>query len=306
VSIATDLPASGPDDPRQFVRISVDLPFGNKTNSVSDPIAAIAAQLIAICASASGFTDGHVPINTIRRAGISDTIVKEMISEGFWHDEHSDLSQCSRCQVPKPKSVYVHDYLRHQRSSDQVQELRAKRQAAGIASANKRWEKRRAAQAVERKEGAKKAKAEGSLSPLHQDIERLCNYLATWVERNDSKNRRPPIGQAWYDDMRKILERDKFSVDEVREVIEWTQKHAFWNKQIKSPFKLREQLKPTKNDLFGKMRAEKYGDSKDHIVHGRERAGRADAGQRAGKALDLAAQLDAQFPSGSEGKEIEA
>lgn len=306
MSIATDLPASGPDDPRQFVRISVDLPFGNKTNSVSDPIAAIAAQLIAICASASGFTDGHVPINTIRRAGISDTIIKEMISEGFWHDEHSDLSQCSRCQSPKPKSVYVHDYLRHQRSAEQVQELRVKRQAAGIASANKRWEKRRADQAVERKQDAKKAKVEGKLSPLHDDIERLCNYLAAWIEQNDSKKRRPTVGQAWYDDMRKILEIDKFSVEDVREVIEWTQKHHFWSKQIKSPFKLRFQLKPTENDLFGKMRAEKYGETPEAIEYGRPKAQKDDAGQRASKALDLAAELDAQFLPGVNGKEIAA
>lgn len=306
MSPANDLPTDGPDDPRQFVRISIDLPFGTKTNSVSDPVAAIAAQVIAICSAAQGFTDGHVPINTIYRAGISDTIIKEMIEEGFWHDVHSDLSSCTRCQKPKAKFVYIHDYLHHQRSAAQVQDQRSKKSAAGALGAQKRWAKLREKQAADRAKSVEQAKAAGEEPSIRPEVERLCNYLAGWIERNDSKNRRPAVGQAWYDDMRKILDIDKFSVEDIKEVIEWSQKHSFWHKQIKSPFKLRDQLKPTRNDLYGKMRADKYGEEPREIAYGREQAKRADAGQRAGKALDIAAQLDAQFGVGEEQKEIEA
>jgi hypothetical protein len=95
--------------------------------------------------------------------------------------------------------------------------------------------------------------------------------------------------------MRKILDIDGFSVDDLKEVIEWSQKHHFWYRQIKSPSKLREQLKPTKADLYGKMREEKYGDKPKDVVYGRNAGRQPDAGQRAAKAFDIADQLDAQF-----------
>jgi hypothetical protein len=300
--------AEGPDDPRQFVRIAIDLPFGTKTDTVSDPIAAIAAQVIAICAAAQSFTDGHVPVNKIRRAGITDTIIKEMIVEGFWHDEHSDISGCTRCQEPKPKFIYVHDYLRHQRSAAQVQNQRAKKSAAGAIGAQKRWAPLREKQESERVKQAAKAVKAGEQPETRSDVERLCNYLAGWIERNDSKHRRPPVGQAWLNDMRKMLDIDGFSVEDLRDVIEWTQKHEFWNEQIKSPFKLRKQMKPTGSDLYGKMRREKYGEKGKDIVYGRQRSDRPDAGQRASKAMDIAAQLDNEFGYGDDDgqKEITA
>jgi hypothetical protein len=305
--VSNGLTADGPDDPRQYVRISIDLPFGTKTNSVSDPVAAIAAQVIAICSAAQGFTDGHVPINTIYRAGISDTIVKEMIEEGFWHDSNSDLSECTRCQQPKPKFLYIHDYLHHQRSAAQVNEQRSKKSAAGALGAQKRWAKLREKQAAERAKTVEKAKATGEDSDVARpEVERLCNYLAGWIERNDSKNRRPGVGQAWFNDMRKMLDIDGFTVQDLKDVIEWTQKHEFWNDKVKSPFKLRKQMKPDGNDLYGRMRREKYGDKPTEIVYGRSVTKQADAGERAGKALDIAAQLDAQFGQGTDGKEIAA
>jgi hypothetical protein len=303
--VSNGLPADGPNDPRPYVRISVDLPFGTKTNSVSDPVAAIAAQVIAICAAAQGFTDGHVPINTIYRAGISDTIVKEMIEEGFWHDSDSTLDDCTRCQLPKPKFLYIHDYLHHQRSASQVQEQRSKKSAAGALGAQKRWAKLREKQAAERAKTVEKAEAAGEESTVRPEVERLCNYLAGWIERNDSKKRRPAVGQAWYDDMRKILDIDKFTVEDIKEVIEWTQRHAFWSKQIKSPFKLRDQLKPTRNDLYGKMREEKYGEVSTEVTYGQKPAVKADAGQRAGKALTAAERMDEKY-GGGEQKEITA
>jgi hypothetical protein len=292
VSSTNDLPSDGPDDPRQFVRISIDLPFG-KVDAVSDPVAAVAAQVIAICSAAQGFTDGHVLINKIRRAGITDTIIKEMIEEGFWHDEHSDISGCTRCQEPKEKCIYIHDYLRHQRSAAQVQEQRAKKAAAGAIGAQKRWAKHNAKQAAARTKTVEKVVAAGGEPKPPTEVERLCNYLAGWIERNDSKNRRPEVGQAWLDNMRRIIEIDNFTVEQVKEVIKWTQEHEFWQDQIKSPFKLRKQLKPTENDLYGKMLADKSGKTYTKGL-------RPDAGQRASKAMSAADRLDKKFGFGDD------
>lgn len=288
-------PAGGPDDPRQFVRISVDLPFGNKINQLSDPIVGMAAQLIAICAAAQSFTDGHVPINSIRRAGIPDTVIKEMVAEGFWHDEHSDLKNCTKCQEPKPKSIYVHDYLHHQRSAAQARDLTEKRRAAGVASANKRWAKVRAAQEQDRVKVKVEAEAKGEESPIRPEVEMLCNGFANLIARNDSKGRRPTPGKAWYEDMRKMIDIDGFTVEELKAVIEWSQRHPKWSNWVKSPNKLRIQLKPEKNDLLGLMRAEQ---SQQSQIRG--------GNTRVQTALSVAEQLDLEFDDGNGQMEIAA
>ena len=283
---------SGPDDPRQFVRIAVDLPFGTKVNRLVDPVVGVAAQVIAVCFAAQGFTDGHVPVNAVRRSGIPDAVIKDMVAEGFWHDEHSDLSACSRCQVPKPNSIYVHDYLRHQRSAQQARDLTEKRRAAGQASANKRWAPHREQQQEERAVVTKAAKAKGEESPVRPEVEMLCNGLANFIARNDSKGRRPTPGKAWYDDMRKMLDIDGFTVDELKDVISWTQQHPKWSNWVKSPHKLREQLKSDRNDLLGLMRKEG------------NKPGRNDA--RVQNALNVADELDMEFGDGDGGMAISA
>lgn len=286
-------PAGGPDDPRQFVRIAVDLPFGTKINGLVDPVVGVAAQVIAICFAAQGFTDGHVPVNAVRRAGIPDAVIKDMVTEGFWHDEHSDLSTCTKCQEPKPNSIYVHDYLHHQRSAAQARDLTEKRRAAGQASANKRWAAHREKQQEERVVATKTAKAKGEESPIRPEVEMLCNGLANFIARNDSKGRRPTPGKAWYEDMRKMIDIDGFTVAELKEVISWTQQHPKWSNWVKSPNKLREQLKSDRNDLLGLMRK----DSKDS-------AGRSEV--RVQTALNVADELDQEFGDGDGRMEIAA
>lgn len=246
----------GPDDPRQYVRIAVDLPTNIKMNAMSDPIVAIAATVIAICISAGSYTDGHVPINAIRRAGIDDTTIKEMIQEGVWHDEHHD---CERCPKPRAGKIFVHDYLRHQRSSTTVKELSSKRAAAGAAGAERRWAKHRLLQEAAREKLAAKAVAAGDPSPVREDVQKLCDYMAGLIQKNDSQGRRPAVGKAWYEDMRKMLDLDGFSKEDLGRVIKWTQSDSFWSTNIKSPFKLRKQLRPDGNDLMAKMKAELSG-----------------------------------------------
>lgn len=279
--------STGPDDPRQYVRISVDLPTHIKMNSMSEPLVAIAASVIAICTSAASFTDGHVPLNALRRAGVPDTIIKEMIEEGVWHDEHHECPRCN--DVPKPGRIFIHDYLRHQRSSATVRELKMKRAEAGAIGAERRWAKHREQQEALRNKEAAKAAAKGEPSPVREDVQKLCDYLADMIARNDSKNRRPAIGQAWLDDMRKILDIDGFTPQEVGRVIQWTQKHHFWSKNIKSPFKLRQQLRADKADLVARMQAETGGELTP---------------SRATTALSVADRLDQKY--GTDQKEIAA
>lgn len=283
------------NDMRRYVRITEDIAANMKMNSISDPMHAIAAQVIAICAAASGLTDGHVPLNVLKRSGVEDVIMKEMIVEGIWHDEHHS---CGRCPRPRPGMIYVHDYLRHQRSSSDVKSQRKKKSAAGSKGAEIRWANHRARQAAERNKAVEKAKAAGEPTPVREDVEKLCNYMADRIQANDSKGRRPEIGQAWLNDMRYMLDIDNFSKEELGQVIRWASHHYFWHDKIKSPHKLRIQLRPDKNDLMGKMRAD-LGKVPDDVIPQKKEP----TSMR--KAMSVADRLDAEHAAQQQ-KEIAA
>ena len=69
----------------------------------------------------------------------------------------------------------------------------------------------------------------------------LAKYLFTKVKENNSKAREPNF-QNWADDIRKLVELDKNTVEEVKEVIDWCQSDSFWKNNVMSANKLRSQF----------------------------------------------------------------
>lgn len=307
----------GPDDPRAYVRIAIDLPFNPKLLAMSNPDAAIAGALIAICTAAKGLTDGHVSMELLRRSGVEPTLLKEMIVEDLWHEaDHS----CPRCDQPRPGHIYIHDYLRHQRSAAQIRGIKERKSRAGAAGAQKRWHSQTKAESavvsapvdpepvvvvepVVPEQTPVKAKpvqqeiavvatetapVVSNKKTVRPEVKSLCDGFAKLIQRNDSRNRAPSITAAWLDDMRKILDLDGFTFDQVKDVILWSQHHHFWWKNVKSPGKLREQLRVDRNDLYGIMLREKGIDVDDSPAG---TAGRS----RAGDALSVADRLDAKY-----------
>ena len=60
--------------------------------------------------------------------------------------------------------------------------------------------------------------------------------------RDRKDNYREPNMAQWSLDMDKILRLDKRTVEQVEELIAWSQQHDFWRHNILSPSKLRKQL----------------------------------------------------------------
>ncbi|MFP7833102.1 hypothetical protein [Marisediminicola sp. LYQ134] len=77
------------------------------------------------------------------------------------------------------------------------------------------------------------------------DAQRLCDALVEWMIRNG--NRRPTIGKRWHDAARRLLTVDGISFDEALRVLTWSQQDEFWQANIHSLPKFREQ--------FDKLRA---------------------------------------------------
>jgi hypothetical protein len=67
----------------------------------------------------------------------------------------------------------------------------------------------------------------------------LCNRLADAIVANGSK--RPPVGQAWRDSCRLMLDKDGRSEEQVSRAIDWCQADEFWRGNIMSMPKLRQQ-----------------------------------------------------------------
>lgn len=70
------------------------------------------------------------------------------------------------------------------------------------------------------------------------EIDRLCQYLVKWVDQNG--NKKPRVTKKWRETVRLMIDVDKRSVDEIRAVIEWSQKNDFWKPHILAMPKLRD------------------------------------------------------------------
>ncbi|PZG06084.1 hypothetical protein C1I95_32305 [Micromonospora craterilacus] len=64
------------------------------------------------------------------------------------------------------------------------------------------------------------------------DVERICEYLANWIVQNGS--RKPTITKQWRDEARRLIDRDKRTVEEIRDVIRWCQRDHFWRRNVLS------------------------------------------------------------------------
>lgn len=73
---------------------------------------------------------------------------------------------------------------------------------------------------------------------IRDDVERVCVYLADWIERNGSK--RPTISRSWRDQARLLIDLDGRSVEQVITAIDWCQRDTFWRANVLSMPGLRE------------------------------------------------------------------
>ncbi|EPH66151.1 phage replisome organizer protein [Enterococcus faecium 13.SD.W.09] len=131
------------------------------------------------------------------------------------------------------------------------------------------------AAAVKRLERSRKASAtlsQNCLSDCHSNVAQSIEYRDKSIENRDKEKKprkrqkrvyestsiyfilaqelfqqicqnqeiKEPNVQQWADDIRKMIEIDKRTEDQVRRMISWSQKHSFWSANILSARKLRE------------------------------------------------------------------
>jgi len=80
-------------------------------------------------------TDGMFPAGAVRRWGGTDEQVGQLVAAGRLH---TPGHECEACPEVPAGSLYVHDYLEHQRSREQIEEVSRKRAEAGRAGGKAR------------------------------------------------------------------------------------------------------------------------------------------------------------------------
>lgn len=252
-------------DKRTYVKVHDGLPDHPKIIEAGGE-----AGWLYICGLAYAsrqLTDGVILKRLVRRltdGSNPEASASALVRVGLWHDGEHD---CPRCPQAGPDAYVIHDYTVHQRSASEVEDLRAKRAAAGQKGGKRSGQSRRATSTAEAnreasasakakqagsknepetetetevKEKNSRTPAESSDDPPRHDVERVCKHLATVIEKGGDK--RPRITAKWRTDMRRLIDLDNVTPDQAIAAIDWAHASDFWNAHILSPAKLREKF----------------------------------------------------------------
>lgn len=223
----------GKRDERTFIFLHDGMPEHPKIEALSDRAFRVLLDLWCWCSRT--LANGFVPEAVwVKRTG-SAKVRKELLAA---------------LVEPAEGGVYMHDYLEHQRSREEAEALRLKRQEAGRKGGRAKANRVASATAngvADGKQAGSKSLPElekdlgtkvPKESPARPDVTRICEHLADQIEANGSK--RPTITQRWLDEARRLLDRDGRTVDQVIRAIDWSQSNTFWRSNILSMPKLRE------------------------------------------------------------------
>jgi hypothetical protein len=241
-------------DERTYIRVHDGMPDHPKIDGLSDRAFRLLVETWCWCSR--HLTDGRVPTTTWVKRGTPKARA-ELMAAGLADSRDG--------------YVQMHDYLEHQRSAEEVAEIREARSAAGVLANHERWHKGKPktgcphcatdpctdpptdpkSDAKTDPNGLRKSSTEtetetdnsiptGSSSSAapRADARRLCDHLADRIEANGS--RRPRITRRWLTAARLMLDVDGRSEEHVHRAIDWCQSDEFWRANILSMPKLRE------------------------------------------------------------------
>lgn len=124
-------------------------------------------------------------------------------------------------------------------------------------------------------------KSDADTEPEFSDeVHELAQHLGSWIV--DNGNRKPTIGKTWLQAIDRLIRIDGYTTDQIRQVIDWSQRDEFWQGNILSAGKLRKQFDQLKNRMFQDRSRQQ------------PQNGMAPGSQRALNALQLGKQLQAQ------------
>lgn len=237
-----------PRDPRTYITVHDGMPEHPKVERLDDE--AFRTLVTMWCWCSRNLTDGFVPQASWDRR-VSVASAKQLLDACLAHVVDG--------------GVQMHDYTEHQRTAQEVADLRNKRVNAGrlggLAKAGRNVASAKASASPVAKQSAKQTASkslaesetetdiEDSSSEIAdanpdpdenptQQVRDLCTLLADWIVKNG--NKKPTVGKRWFRSCRLLIEVDGRTPEQIQRAIDWSQRDQFWSTNILSMPKLRE------------------------------------------------------------------
>lgn len=105
-----------------------------------------------------------------------------------------------------------------------------------------------------------------SAKPKYDDTSeytKLSKKLFNYLKQRNPEHKEPDY-QKWADEFRKIVELDKRPLENVHQVLDWSQNNDFWQANIMSPRKLRQQYDTLKLQMVSPKKPIPYTRGKSH------------------------------------------
>jgi hypothetical protein len=243
-----------PRDTRTYITVHDGMPEHPKMEVLSD--AAFRAIIDLWCWCSRNRTDGKIPA-AVWTKRVPVKARKELLGV-LIHET--------------PDGFQAHDYLEHQRSSEEIDQLSAKRSEAGKrggkAKARNQAEGVASATANAKQDAGKnvadtdtESTNKVSTSPGSLTAPVMCELLADLIEGNGSL--RPTITKEWLDEARRMIDLDKRDPSKAENLIRWSQEDSFWRKNILSMPKFRKQYDKIRLAALEAWEKNKTGPSPD-------------------------------------------
>lgn len=263
-------------DKRTYVRLHDGLPDHPKIIAVGGEAAWMYTS--ALCYCSRHLTDGYIPRRLWARLTDSsnpEANASALVRSGLLHEE---VHSCTTCPPGLPDQYLLHDYLDHQRSAAEVQELRDKRSLAGQMGGKRSGESRRASSGREangealasdllkqtrskteaetetetekkEKKSRRSRRTESELNADRPDVDQICRHIVAGLVATGSN--RPEITQEWRTSARLLIDRDKVTVERACRAFDWAIGNNFWQAHILTPMKLREKYETLRRQAHG-------------------------------------------------------
>lgn len=227
------------DENRLFFKLHSGFSEHPKTVGLSDKAFRHLIELWLYCHR--NMTDGNVPKGQISRALTTKTR-RELIEAEFL--------------IEGPESFEMHDYLRHQMSANDVENLKNKRKMAGSkggkakanglasatasALANSKQSPSKPVADIDIDKDTKDSSSEVATATTRPEVESLLDLLDKCIESNGLKT--PSRNKGNTNSMRLLIDRDGYTPDQVAWIIRWATADSFWRTNILSAVKLRDKF----------------------------------------------------------------
>ena len=227
-------------DTRTYITLHDGMTDHPKIVGLSD--AAFRLYIEALCYCSRHLTDGKILSRAMNKMSPAEEVTIELVEAGLLHLQGSTFE--------------IHDYLKHQRSADEVAQMRAKRAESGrmgglakqankLASAStvaKQTAKQTASTVLSKNVAVSVSVSETdknlSTAGYADEVIKICEHLAQRMVENGCA--RPTFTKTgWWEPARLLLDRDKRTVEQVTKAIDFAARDDFWAANVLSVAALR-------------------------------------------------------------------